>query len=120
MMAGSASSAADKGITRTNGTPGHMKSASRPMNERSGKDVSPHKASQDVEGLKGYQLGACLGKGAFASVYKALNWGTGSTVAIKQVKAENLPKTELKVIMMEIDLLKKLNVRSLNAVVEIN
>jgi serine/threonine protein kinase len=110
-MAGSGSLAGDKGIARTNGALGHARTASRPLNERSGKDVSPHKASQDVEGLKGYQLGACLGKGAFASVYKALNWGSGSTVAIKQVKLDNLPKTELKVIMMEIDLLKKLNVR---------
>ena len=39
-------------------------------------------------------------KGAFGSVYKALNWEKGSTVAIKQVKLENLPKSELKVIMV--------------------
>ena len=46
------------------------------------------------------QLGDCLGKGAFGSVYRALNWGTGETVAIKQVRLENLPKSELKTIMV--------------------
>ena len=57
------------------------------------------------------QLGDCLGKGAFGSVYRALNWDSGETVAIKQIRLENLPKTELKTIMLEIDLLKNLNVR---------
>ncbi|KAL1627655.1 Protein kinase of the Mitotic Exit Network [Neofusicoccum ribis] len=46
---------------------------------------------------------------AFGSVYRALNWGTGETVAIKQVKLADLPKNELRVIMLEIDLLKNLN-----------
>ena len=50
-----------------------------------GTDGAATRAAADVEGLKGYQLGDCLGKGAFGSVYKALNWGTGGTVAIKQV-----------------------------------
>lgn len=46
------------------------------------------------------QLGDCLGKGAFGSVYRALNWGTGETVAIKQVKLADLPKGEIRVIMV--------------------
>jgi serine/threonine protein kinase len=46
------------------------------------------------------QLGDCLGKGAFGSVYRALNWGTGETVAIKQVRLADLPKTELKSMMV--------------------
>jgi serine/threonine protein kinase len=54
-------------------------------------------------------LGDCLGKGAFGSVYRALNWGTGETVAIKQVRMENMGAAELKNIMLEIDLLKNLN-----------
>ncbi|KAA8906102.1 hypothetical protein FN846DRAFT_1021580 [Sphaerosporella brunnea] len=54
-------------------------------------------------------LGDCLGKGAFGSVYRALNMGTGQTVAIKQVRLSDLPKTEWRVIMQEIDLLKNLN-----------
>ncbi|KAI5809592.1 hypothetical protein DFH27DRAFT_152367 [Peziza echinospora] len=59
--------------------------------------------------LPDYTLGDCLGKGAFGSVYRALNWGTGETVAVKQVRLADLPKTELRVIMLEIDLLKNLN-----------
>lgn len=55
------------------------------------------------------QLGECLGKGASGSVYRALNWSTGETVAIKQVNLANLKKEEQNVIMQEIDLLKNLN-----------
>ena len=44
------------------------------------------------------QLGDCLGKGAFGSVFRALNMGTGETVAVKQVKLADLPKSELRVI----------------------
>ncbi|KAL2430384.1 Cytokinesis protein sepH [Exophiala dermatitidis] len=65
--------------------------------------------AQDVAKLKDYQLGDCLGKGAFGSVYRALNWGTGETVAVKQIKLADLPKSELRVIMLEIDLLKNLD-----------
>ncbi|PTB68496.1 hypothetical protein BBK36DRAFT_1113720 [Trichoderma citrinoviride] len=44
------------------------------------------------------RLGECLGKGAFGSVYKAFNWGTGEAVAIKQIKLTDLPKSELRMI----------------------
>lgn len=93
--------------------------ASKALAERPSKDGSAQRAAQDVEGLKGYvrtlellreesretdpemqQLGDCLGKGAFGSVYRALNWGTGETVAIKQVRLADLPKTELKSMMV--------------------
>lgn len=74
-----------------------------------------------------------MGRGAFGSVYRALNWNTGETVAVKQIKLTDLPKSELRVIMvggcspipsmpvetvslslhiqLEIDLLKNLDVR---------
>ncbi|KAG8846902.1 hypothetical protein FRB96_001747 [Tulasnella sp. 330] len=59
--------------------------------------------------LSNYQLGDSLGKGAFGQVYRALNWTTGETVAVKQIQLSNIPKTELGEIMSEIDLLKNLN-----------
>ncbi|PLB38973.1 serine/threonine-protein kinase [Aspergillus candidus] len=76
----------------------------RPRDERVSKS-----SAKDVAELKDYQLGDCLGRGAFGSVYRALNWNTGETVAVKQIKLVDLPKSELRVIMLEIDLLKNLD-----------
>ncbi|PGH29254.1 STE/STE11/CDC15 protein kinase [[Emmonsia] crescens] len=70
---------------------------------------SSKSTAKDVAELTDFQLGDCLGKGAFGSVYRALNWGTGETVAVKQIKLTDLPKSELRVIMQEIDLLKNLD-----------
>ncbi|KAL9131031.1 MAG: hypothetical protein Q9217_000917 [Psora testacea] len=72
------------------------------------KESQTWKPARDAE-LKDYQLGDCLGKGAFGSVFRALNMGTGETVAVKQVKLADLPKSELRVITLEIDLLKNLD-----------
>lgn len=44
------------------------------------------------------RLGDCIGKGAFGSVYKAFNWGTGEAVAVKQIKIADVPKSELRMI----------------------
>lgn len=33
-------------------------------------------------------------------MYRALNWGTGETVAVKQIKLVDLPPSELRVIMV--------------------
>jgi hypothetical protein len=101
-------------------TPGHAKKSSSSSNHnhngqsreresRPSREGTAQKAAQDVAGLKDFQLGDCLGKGAFGSVYRALNWGTGETVAIKQVRLENLGAADLKNMEMEIDLLKNLN-----------
>ncbi|OJD10924.1 STE/STE11/CDC15 protein kinase [Blastomyces percursus] len=70
---------------------------------------SSKSTAKDVAELTDFQLGDCLGKGAFGSVYRALNWGTGETVAVKQIRLADLPKSELRVIMQEIDLLKNLD-----------
>ncbi|KAI9850157.1 MAG: hypothetical protein M1838_006044 [Thelocarpon superellum] len=98
----------------TNGRSPPTESPGGPRQERATpkqakKPGAAQTTARDVAGLKDYQLGDCLGKGAFGSVYRALNWGTGETVAVKQVKLDDLPPSELRVIMLEIDLLKNLN-----------
>src|SRR5271155_1453998 len=90
----------------TNGTPARARRANGSSSPAK-REEKPK--AQDVAELKDYQLGDCLGKGAFGSVYRALNWGTGETVAVKQIKLADLPKSELRVIMLEIDLLKNLD-----------
>ncbi|THH30590.1 hypothetical protein EUX98_g3597 [Antrodiella citrinella] len=69
----------------------------------------PSRSSGSNKLLNAYQLGDCLGKGAFGQVYRALNWATGETVAIKEIQLSNIPKSEIGQIMSEIDLLKNLN-----------
>ncbi|KAK6509963.1 hypothetical protein TWF481_004678 [Arthrobotrys musiformis] len=59
--------------------------------------------------LSDYTLGDCIGRGASGSVYRAINYTTGETVAIKQIRLSDLPQSELGAIMREIDLLKNLN-----------
>lgn len=114
---GSNSRASQAPSTSSN-TPGHAKKPSSSSNQsgqprereqRPSREGAAQRAAQDVAGLKDYQLGDCLGKGAFGSVYRALNWGTGEAVAIKQVRLENLGVADLKNMEMEIDLLKNLN-----------
>ncbi|KAJ3814466.1 hypothetical protein F5876DRAFT_32857, partial [Lentinula aff. lateritia] len=61
-----------------------------------------------TELIRYQQLGDSLGKGAFGQVYRALNWATGETVAIKQISLNNIPASELSSIMSEISLLKNL------------
>ncbi|KAI5304485.1 hypothetical protein KEM56_006451 [Ascosphaera pollenicola] len=78
-------------------------SATSPKKPKSSSGSSKHGAAKttakDVAELTDFQLGDCLGKGAFGSVYRALNWGSGQTVAVKQIRLADLPKTELRVIM---------------------
>ena len=93
-------------LTNGNGSPTKPK-PSKPAASPIKKEEKPK--AQDVAELKDFQLGDCLGKGAFGSVYRALNWGTGETVAVKQIKLADMPKSELRVIMSEIDLLKNLD-----------
>ncbi|KAI0537174.1 hypothetical protein GGR58DRAFT_360533 [Xylaria digitata] len=96
-------------VTAANGRPSivaarHDRTPNTPRKESNGRE----KALQDP-GLKDYRLGECIGKGAFGAVYKAFNWGTGEAVAVKQIKLVNLPKSELRMIEAEIDLLKNLH-----------
>lgn len=58
--------------------------------------------------MKDYVLGDCLGRGAFGSVYRALNLSTGETVAIKRISLSKIPRSKLGDIMSEIEVLKRL------------
>ncbi|KAJ5747824.1 uncharacterized protein N7511_009520 [Penicillium nucicola] len=98
--------------SRTPGTPIKprlTRVGTSPSKQEKTKDDKVKSSAKDVAELQDYQLGDCLGKGAFGSVYRALNWNTGETVAVKQIKLTDLPKSELRVIMLEIDLLKNLD-----------
>ncbi|KAJ5502163.1 Armadillo-like helical [Penicillium fimorum] len=104
--------------SRTPGTPikprlARVGTSPTKREEKPKEDKVLKSSAKDVAELKDYQLGDCLGKGAFGSVYRALNWNTGETVAVKQIKLTDLPKSELRVIMpmqqLEIDLLKNLD-----------
>ncbi|KAF8936163.1 hypothetical protein BGZ47_009629 [Haplosporangium gracile] len=55
-----------------------------------------------------FQLGNCIGRGQFGSVYKALNLVTGQMVAVKRIKIDGLKDTEKDILMQEVDLLKSL------------
>ena len=72
-----------------NGTPGRQRDIKGPPSPPK-REEKPK--AQDVAELKDYQLGDCLGKGAFGSVYRALNWGTGETVAVKQIRLADCPR----------------------------
>ncbi|KAH6630860.1 hypothetical protein B0J18DRAFT_114384 [Chaetomium sp. MPI-SDFR-AT-0129] len=90
-------------------TPVGAKTPGTPRRDQSHHRLDKAIAVQDP-GLKDYRLGDCIGKGAFGSVYKAFNWGTGEAVAVKQIKLVDVPKSELRMIEAEIDLLKNLHV----------
>ncbi|KAF8323512.1 uncharacterized protein EI90DRAFT_2386793 [Cantharellus anzutake] len=56
-----------------------------------------------------FQLGNCIGRGQFGSVYRALNLNTGQTVAVKQIRLEGLSEDEVIQLMREVELLKRLS-----------
>lgn len=58
--------------------------------------------------LAHYQLGDCIGKGQFGSVFKALNLHTGQIVAVKRIELDGRAKEETESLMGEVDLLKSL------------
>lgn len=58
--------------------------------------------------MVGQQLGNCIGRGQFGSVYRALNINTGQIVAVKRIRLEGLPESEITQLMKEVDLLQRL------------
>lgn len=72
--------------------------------------ASKHKLVVVEEGKANvtYQMGNCIGRGQFGSVYRALNLNTGQMVAVKRIKLEGLAEDEVTQLMGEVDLLKSL------------
>ncbi|KAJ7858456.1 kinase-like domain-containing protein [Mycena leptocephala] len=56
-----------------------------------------------------FQLGNCIGRGQFGSVYRALNLNTGQMVAVKRIRLEGLKEEEVTILMREVDLVKSLS-----------
>ncbi|KAG5654371.1 hypothetical protein H0H81_003829 [Sphagnurus paluster] len=56
-----------------------------------------------------FQLGNCIGRGQFGSVYRALNLNTGQMVAVKRIRLEGLKEDEVTTLMREVDLVKSLS-----------
>ncbi len=76
-----------------------------PQSEAPGKEAS--KKGQLI--LNRYQVGEAIGKGGFATVYRALDTERGDFVAIKQIEKRLLAADQLPKIMQEAELLKKLS-----------
>jgi hypothetical protein len=55
------------------------------------------------------QLGNCIGRGQFGSVYRSLNLGTGQMMAIKRIRLHGMREDEVKDVMREVELLKRLS-----------
>ena len=55
------------------------------------------------------QLGNCIGRGQFGSVYRCLNLSTGQMVAIKRVRLAGMKEEEVADVMREVELLKRLS-----------
>jgi len=55
------------------------------------------------------QLGECIGKGQFGTVYRALNLNTGQVVAVKRIQLEGKTEAEIEQLSNEVSLLQRLN-----------
>ena len=55
-----------------------------------------------------WQMGPCIGKGAFAEVYQGIHTITGKFVAVKQIKIKNKDSAAAKALQREIDVMAQL------------
>lgn len=56
-----------------------------------------------------YQLGECIGRGQFGSVYKALNLNSGRVVAVKRIKLEGKTEEEISQLATEVEVLRSVS-----------
>ncbi|WVQ71059.1 hypothetical protein IAR50_000584 [Cryptococcus sp. DSM 104548] len=95
--------------------------SSRSMLSREASPSSPVKSPRTSQSLQvlefheegqpvvRYQLGNCIGRGQFGSVYRSLNLGTGQMSAIKRIRLFGMPENEVKDVMREVELLRRLS-----------
>ncbi|KAJ1726528.1 Protein kinase of the Mitotic Exit Network, partial [Coemansia biformis] len=87
-------------------------SAPRPK-KRTGTKSRPRERltvySESAQRLTNYQLGNCIGRGQFGSVYRALDLETGQMVAVKQISLEGQDTDNMEDVMQEVELLKSLS-----------
>ncbi len=55
------------------------------------------------------QLGNCIGHAQLGSVYRSLNLGTGQMVAIKRIRLAGMKEEEVRDVMEEVEMLKRLS-----------
>ncbi|KAJ2398286.1 Protein kinase of the Mitotic Exit Network [Coemansia sp. RSA 2603] len=65
--------------------------------------------SENDHRLTNYQLGNCIGRGQFGSVYRALDLETGQMVAVKQIPLGDQNAEDMEDVMQEVELLKSLS-----------
>ncbi|KAJ2613095.1 Protein kinase of the Mitotic Exit Network [Coemansia sp. RSA 1365] len=65
--------------------------------------------SESAQRVTNYQLGDCIGRGQFGSVYRALDLETGQMVAVKQISLEGQDPDNMDDVMQEVELLKSLS-----------
>lgn len=63
---------------------------------------------QSTFALPTQQLGECIGRGQFGSVYRALNIQTGGILAVKRIGLAGKTSSEVCQLQKEVDLLKQL------------
>ncbi|KAH8832988.1 Pkinase-domain-containing protein [Flagelloscypha sp. PMI_526] len=64
---------------------------------------------EEKKGVTHFQIGNCIGRGQFGSVYRALNLNTGQMVAVKRIRLEGLKEEEINQLMKEVELVKRLS-----------
>ena len=72
-----------------------------------GGDTDTKNASGTSDKLR-WQIGPCIGKGAFAEVYQGIDTVTGKFLAVKQIKLKDEASAAAKALQREIDVMTQL------------